>query len=145
MGMSMKSAKNSRWMNWTPKPGISEDSPEMEPTKPSKPGFVGFDGSISAERPDIQVEIDQHPDIAALHTSMKRLQANHISVAVSEDGTIRIAETDTQARELAKVGFTVYSPSDMYHYVQLEPHERRMLRNFTKQFGGTIEWRSNQG
>jgi hypothetical protein len=143
--MSMKSAKNSRWMNWRPRPRISEDSPELEPTKPSKPGFVGFDGPISAETPEIQVEIDQHPDIATLHVSMKRLEANHISVSVSEEGTIRIAETDAQARDLAEAGFTVYSPADMYHYVQFEPHERRMLRSFKKQFGGTIEWRSNQG
>ena len=76
---------------------------------------------------------------------MKRLEADHIFVAVSEDGTIRIAEGNAKAQQLAKNRFTVYSPADMYHYVQLEPHERRMLRNFRKQFGGTIEWKSQQG
>ena len=40
-----------RWLNWTPPPPerISEDSVEIEPTKPTKLGFVGFVGSRSVE------------------------------------------------------------------------------------------------
>jgi len=37
----------SRWMEW--KPGTTADSPAHEPTKPSKPSSVGFDGSVSEE------------------------------------------------------------------------------------------------
>ncbi|HLI30090.1 MAG TPA: hypothetical protein VKV79_03190 [Terriglobia bacterium] len=45
----------SRWLNWTPGQGeIIETSPKMEPTKPSKLSFVGFDGSVSGENPIIQ-------------------------------------------------------------------------------------------
>jgi hypothetical protein len=40
----------SRWLNWTPgQRPIIEIPPEGEPTKPSKRGFVGFDGSVSGE------------------------------------------------------------------------------------------------
>ena len=31
----------SRWLDWEPGTSIMEDSPEMGPTKPTNPGFVG--------------------------------------------------------------------------------------------------------
>jgi hypothetical protein len=36
-----------RWLNWEPPEPIMADSTKGEPTKPSKPGSVGFDGSLS--------------------------------------------------------------------------------------------------
>jgi hypothetical protein len=42
-------------MDWAPKARILEDSAESEPTKPSKPGSVGFDGSIPGESSKIEV------------------------------------------------------------------------------------------
>jgi hypothetical protein len=42
-----------RWLDWQPHDRIMEDSPEPEPTKPSKPGFVGFDGSAFGVLPKI--------------------------------------------------------------------------------------------
>lgn len=36
------SAKRSRWMDWKPKVLTIEDAAENEPTKPTKPSFVGF-------------------------------------------------------------------------------------------------------
>jgi hypothetical protein len=45
----------SRWLNWTPRQRqIMETSPEVEPTKPSKRTFVGFEGSVSRENPIIR-------------------------------------------------------------------------------------------
>jgi hypothetical protein len=42
------------WLNWKPTEFITGDSSEREPTKPSKPGFVGFDGSRLADLPKIE-------------------------------------------------------------------------------------------
>ncbi len=142
LGMSLKPAKQSRWMNWTPATRVSENAEETEPTKPSKPGFVGFEGTDLGKGPEIPLQPDRQPDLKALRTSMERLEAAQIFIAVSADGTIRIAQGNAQVRQLKKDGLTVYSPADMYHYVQLEPHERCMLRNFQEQFGGSIEWKS---
>ena len=36
---------NRRWLDWTPTERIIAESPECEPTKPSEPGFVGFEGA----------------------------------------------------------------------------------------------------
>ena len=47
-------AKRSRWMDWQPKARITADSVGSEPTKPSKPGSVGFEGAISGETPIIR-------------------------------------------------------------------------------------------
>ena len=45
---------SSRWLNWTPHGSqIIETSPGMEPSKPSKMNFEGFDGSGSRESPII--------------------------------------------------------------------------------------------
>jgi hypothetical protein len=138
--MNLKSANHSRWLNWTPPTHGSDDTAETGPTKPSKPGFVGFDGTNSNGGSEIQP--NQHLDLEALRISMERLEGTHISIAVSHDGTIRVAQGDIQVQELIKHGLTVYSPADMYHYVQLEPNERRMLRSFQKQFAGSIEWKA---
>ena len=36
----------SKWLDWKPGVEIIEKGPDPEPTKPSKPGFVGFEGSL---------------------------------------------------------------------------------------------------
>jgi hypothetical protein len=46
-----------RWFTWQPQK-IFENLPEQEPSKPSKPSFVGFDGSISRESQKIQAGFD---------------------------------------------------------------------------------------
>ncbi len=51
-----KPATRSRWMDWKPKVRILAG--ENEPTKPSKPGFVGFDGATPAESPEIEAGQD---------------------------------------------------------------------------------------
>jgi hypothetical protein len=75
-----------------------------------------------------------------LQASMERLETTGICIAVFEDGEMRVivrsAETDKTMEKAA-----IYSPSDMFHYVQLEQDERHMLHDFKKRFGGTTEWR----
>lgn len=41
----------SKWLGWTPGAEIMEKSTTPDPTKPSKPSFVGFDGSSRAHFP----------------------------------------------------------------------------------------------
>jgi hypothetical protein len=50
------SGKRGRWMDWKPPTAILRDSLETEPTKPSKPGSVGFEGAISGESSNIGPE-----------------------------------------------------------------------------------------
>lgn len=47
-------AIRSRWMDWKPKARILTDTAESERTKPSKPGFVGFEGSTHANAHEIR-------------------------------------------------------------------------------------------
>lgn len=42
---AIKPAKSSRWMYWQPNAQITADLAGTEPTKPSKPGTVGFEGA----------------------------------------------------------------------------------------------------
>jgi hypothetical protein len=76
-----------------------------------------------------------------LEASTRCLEAANISIAIFDDGSMRVIENGQEARQSAKAGGTVYTPADMWHYVQLEPHERRLLHGFKKQFGGATEWR----
>jgi hypothetical protein len=73
--------------------------------------------------------------------SMQRLEAAGICIAVWEDGSMRVVITKAETVQAIDDGGTIYSPADMYHYLQLEPHERRTLHEFKKRFGGTVEWR----
>lgn len=50
-----------RWLAWQPETRILANAAEREPTKPSQPGSVGFEGANSEESP----KIEAHPaDIA---------------------------------------------------------------------------------
>jgi len=130
-------------MNWSPEPSISGPSAETKPSKPSKPSSEGFDGLTSADSPEIAPAFERVDDQTA-EASMKRLEVSHISIAVLDDGTMRIVQGQLQTRRAIKDGFTIYSPKDMYHFVQLGPHERRLLHSFKKRFGGSVEWKSNR-
>jgi sugar phosphate isomerase/epimerase len=46
-------------MDWQPKGGILAEGAENEPTKPSEPGSVGFEGVTSADSPEIEAETEQ--------------------------------------------------------------------------------------
>src|SRR5712691_4220661 len=65
LGMStpaLHPATRSRWMDWKPKARILAGSAAGNPTKPSKPGSVGFEGGTPPESP----EIEKGPDPAEL-------------------------------------------------------------------------------
>jgi hypothetical protein len=73
--------------------------------------------------------------------SMRRLESDDISIGVSDDGTVRLIKNHAELQRTVKDGFTVYTPADMWHYVQLKPHERRLLQSFKKIHGETILWK----
>ena len=52
---------------------------------------------------------------------MQRLEGLNILLAISEDGILRLVQTEADAHQAVLDGFTVYSPKDAYYYVQLEP------------------------
>jgi len=84
------------------------------------------------------------PGTGELEASMRRLEASGISIAVWEDGSMRVVVAGPETTGAITDGGTIYSSADMYHYLHLEPHERRMLHEFKKRFGGTVEWRPAQ-
>ena len=47
----------SRWLAWVPETRILADAAESEPTKPSIPGSVGFEGAISEESPKMEAHL----------------------------------------------------------------------------------------
>jgi hypothetical protein len=83
---------------------------------------------------ELRAKLKQHkPDILRrleLEQSMRRLEAAHILLAISEDGDLRIVQTDPDAQKAILDGFTIYTPRDAYMYVNLTQSERRMLHGF---------------
>ena len=96
-----------------------------------------------SEHESIEAETPAGPqeDADELFESMRRLEALGICIAVWEDGSMRVLVTEEDTIRAIGDGGTIYSPADMWHFVRLEPNERRMLHRFKKQFGGSIEWR----
>src|SRR5262249_10835928 len=63
-----------------------------------------------------------------LQESMRRLETTNVCIAVWEDGSMRVVVNQGDKVQAIDQGGVVYSPADMWHYIQLEPHDRRMLR-----------------
>jgi len=68
---------------------------------------------------------------------MERLESAGISIAVFEDGSMRVIATDIDSATAVEAGGIVYSPNEMFQYVNLNRRERRMLHDFKKRFGVT--------
>lgn len=73
--------------------------------------------------------------------SMRQLEAMHVSVAVWEDGSMRIVSDDT-ASEARRDGATIYTPKDALYFIRLSESERRLLHSFKKKYGRT-DWRND--
>jgi hypothetical protein len=59
IGTTPQTAARSRWMDWQPRGGMLAEVAKNEPTKPSEPGSVGFEGAASADSPEIEAETEQ--------------------------------------------------------------------------------------
>jgi hypothetical protein len=150
------------WLNWRPTVSrfIPETMPETRPTKPSKPNPIseicpknkppkppkpssgGFDGARPGKNQIIERSQANNNDERL--ESMKRLESAGVCIAVLDTGDMRVLRTEAETLQAIDDGYTIYSPQDMYYYVQLEPHERQMLHDFKKRFGGTVEWREDR-
>ena len=75
-------------------------------------------------------------DGSGLEDSVKRLEAANMSVAITDDGTARVLQSDDSLND----GETRYEPREMWLYISLTQRERRMLHTFKRMFGGTAEW-----
>ena len=106
----------------------------------AKTGTPGTDNTDSSKRPTKGLS-RQTGRTDPLEASRDRLCAARISIAVFDDGSMRIIKTGTPPDRSKPEGFTEYSAEDLWHYVQLEPQERRLLHSFKKRFGGSTEWR----
>jgi hypothetical protein len=69
-------------MDWKLKTQILADPAESEPTKPSKPGSIGFDGSTSAESPEIKAG----PNPAELARASAALNRAAVRIMALEGG-----------------------------------------------------------
>jgi hypothetical protein len=97
---------------------------------------------LREHKPEVLALLQTRTSDGELERSMRRLQAVQICIAVWEDGSMRIIQSGN-GEQATTDGATVYTPRDMYHYIQLATHERRLLHEFKKRFGGTTEWRLN--
>jgi TubC N-terminal docking domain len=105
--------------------------------------------------PDLEARLKKHKAEILRHleleASMRRLEAADIRLAIfiSEIDaglclTDRVIRTDAAAEQSVSEGAVIYTPADMWHYIQLEPRDRRRLHEFKKGFGGTTEWKSDR-
>jgi len=85
--------------------------------------------------------VGQSRDSDELSESMRRLEARGVNIAIWDTGEMRVVITETDTVQAIDDGGMIYSPADIYHYVKLEPHERMLLHQFKKRFGGTVEYR----
>jgi hypothetical protein len=77
---------------------------------------------------------------AQLSDSLRRMEHMGVSIAVWEDGTMRVLISEGDAGKAMENGGTIYSPADMYHYIRLDERGRRMYHTIKRRFGGTTEW-----
>ena len=87
-----------------------------------------------------ETPLRQPRDSDALSESMRRLESAGICIAIWEDGSMRVLVNESDTLKAIENSATVYSPADLYHYVHLQPRERRLLHQFKRMFGGTTEW-----
>ena len=83
----------------------------------------------------------EHDELSELNLSMQRLGAAQAAIAVFDDGTARLVHLGACGQPTAG-NFAVYSPADMFTYIMLSQHERRIFHDFKKRFGGSTQRRA---
>jgi hypothetical protein len=82
--------------------------------------------------------------LAELSAKRRKLEESGITtIAILDDGTMRICRSRDDIREAVSAGAGLYSPEDCYYRAQLSPAEQRMLHDFKKRFGGTTTWKEH--
>src|SRR5437867_3485107 len=99
---------------------------------------------ITIQDPYMGVPPTDKTDIS-LEASLRQLEGAGVAIAILESGEMRVVHSEEEATDATERGFTIYSAKDLYFFIQLEEHERRLLHSFKKQFGGAIEWKEREG
>jgi len=114
--------------------------------------------------PDLKTRLREHkaellallhkqtkPEDIKLIESLCRLDKADIRIAVfvtEIDAGLLVADreirNDMEEQQAIAEGGVIYTPMDMLAYIQLEPHERRMLHDFKKRFRGTTQWKTSE-
>jgi hypothetical protein len=124
----------------------------LNPTVPLSPSVdVGQVGQQPETGEKAGTSVGQSRDSDELYLSMRRLEAADIRIAmfVTEiDAWLQVTDREVrnnaEAQQAINDGGVIYTPSDMYCYVQLDRYQRRMLNDFKRQFGGTVAWKAAQ-
>jgi hypothetical protein len=105
------------------------------------PNDLVLEGDIERVPAELKMRLRQHkPEILAhlattadLLSSMKRLEAQRISIAVWPDGKMRVVAEEA-VDQAWRDGGTVYSPQEMFDYVDIRrtAADRQRLRNLKK-------------
>jgi hypothetical protein len=100
---SPNGARLNRWLKWEPNARISSVLLESEPTKPSKPGSVGFEGATSAESPKVEAapgrEIDARPAVPAKLEPLEAvLNGRAVELWSTAAGTLLLVADEEDAR-----------------------------------------------
>jgi hypothetical protein len=78
-----------------------------------------------------------------LPASIKQMENANITIGILDDGTMRILTSRADQDEAVADGAVMYTPTDYWHSIQLQPAERELLRSFKKTFpGGSTEWKA---
>src|SRR5262245_53454448 len=76
-----------------------------------------------------------------LLASMERLETAGVWIAILDDGTMRLVQSEVDPHKLCLAGITSYSAQDCYFYVRLNEHSRQMFREFKKRYRASTEWK----
>ena len=97
--MSAVEPKRNRWLDWKTVDATTAEQAGNEPTKPSKPGSVGFEGSYPAPLPIIAVEPDE-PSEAEIAAAMRLLNGAGVRLMALEGGVTVGVWSDLDRPEL---------------------------------------------
>ena len=124
-----------RWLEWTPRERISANSPYREPTKPSEPGFEGFDGTVSAQVTDIQLR--SGPNSGGLE-QVRKGRAVALDCAVLGE-TIWFVADEEDARLLGELRGSVYTASEAVSVACVaRPETIGEIHRWKREFNATI-------
>jgi hypothetical protein len=87
---------------------------------------------------------DRQPDEAVLLEGLSRLEQSGLMFAFHEKKrTMRILTNPADEQQAIALGFSVWSPRDMFEYVHLPADQREKLRSFKRVFAiGGFEWKT---
>ena len=116
----------SRWLNWKPKEPVLCESAQGEPTKPTEPGFVGFEGPVSGET----------AEIASLEEVLK---GQAIELYLADGERLFIVAHEADAAKLEEPRGTIYTAAEVRLIVQVtDPTVVAEVQKWKREFNATV-------